>query len=576
MASQLVPLFHCPVCPPSSPLVAPVTLFCGHSVCASHVLDPLQSPASPRLLRLSPCPLSSCTVSPSDAAPLPNIPSSSRVTFYPASGFQLDRDAVTFATIPDSRTDVTINKLASIVHRYDQHAQSIEHLPTLDSGSGSDSETDDEEIVNTTQPSPSQPGVSTPGSTSIVPSDVSSSSSISTQIASSLDASLQQQAPARPNARKRRRKHFPPPRRLDSPAQSADHFEKELLAELSCEICFMLLYQPITSPCQHTFCSRCLYRSLDHGRQCPLCRQPLPGVMYFQDRPFNKTILSIILTAFPEAYTERGRLIEQEERHARLDTPIFVCQLSFPGLPTILHFFEPRYRLMLRRCLEKPNPCFGMIMPPSAASGRSAGHDFGTMLDIKKVRMLPDGRSMVETQGTYRFRIMERGSIDGYMVSRIERVFDCPPLYPDVPNVPDYATPISPPVPPSVELEADVPNLASVTTLPPTSSEPELPSSYAQEVRELVDVCLVFLDQVQRGGAPWVVQRLNRLNHIHGPMPTDPSYFSYWMAMALPIEETEKAKLLPVKSPLLRLRLVVHWIEQLNSNWWFTNGCVVS
>jgi len=69
------------------------------------------------------------------------------------------------------------------------------------------------------------------------------------------------------------------------------------------------------------------------------------------------------------------------------------------------------------------------------------------------------------------------------------------------------------------------------------------------------------------------------------------------MAMALPIEDTEKAKLLPVKSPLLRLRLVVHWIEQLNSNWfvglhawrgmreindpdaftrWFTNGCIVS
>ena len=65
---------------------------------------------------------------------------------------------------------------------------------------------------------------------------------------------------------------------------------------------------------------------------------------------------------------------------------------------------------------------------------------------------------------------------------------------------------------------------------------------------------------------------------------------------ALPIEETEKAKLLPVKSPLLRLRLVVHWIERLNSHWfvggrawwrtreidrdtfvrWFTNGCIVS
>jgi hypothetical protein len=246
MASQLVPLFHCPVCPTPSPLVAPVTLFCGHTVCARHVL--ISSP-SPRLLRLSSCPLPSCTVSPSNPATLPNIPTSSRVTIYPATDVQLDVDAAAFATIPQSRTDVTINKLASIVHRHDRLSRST---ATLDSGSGSDSDSDDEEIsdTNTTRPSPSQPGASTPGSTSIVPSDASSSSSISTQIASSLDASLQHQAPARSNARKRRRKHLPPPRRLDSPAQSTD-FEKELLNELSCEICFMLLYQPITSPCQH-------------------------------------------------------------------------------------------------------------------------------------------------------------------------------------------------------------------------------------------------------------------------------------------------------------------------------------
>ena len=110
-------------------------------------------------------------------------------------------------------------------------------------------------------------------------------------------------------------------------------------------------------------------------------------------------------------------------------------------------------------------------------------------------------------------------------------VFDCAPLNPDVPHVPDDAPPIPPPVPPSVNLEGDTLNAASVTTLPSTSSASGPLSSYAQEVRELVDVCLVFLEQVQRGGAPWVVQRLNRLNQIYGPMPVDPAYFSYWMAM---------------------------------------------
>ena len=46
-----------------------------------------------------------------------------------------------------------------------------------------------------------------------------------------------------------------------------------------------------------------------------------------------------VLKEFPETYTERGRLVEEEERDARLDTPIFIGQLSFPGMPTVLHFF---------------------------------------------------------------------------------------------------------------------------------------------------------------------------------------------------------------------------------------------
>ena len=74
---------------------------------------------------------------------------------------------------------------------------------------------------------------------------------------------------------------------------------------------------------------------------------------------------------------------------------------------------------MLRRCLKSAHPCFGMIMPPRVAG--SPGNDYGTMLEICSVQMLPDGRSMVETRGTYRFRILERGSLDGYMIGRIER-----------------------------------------------------------------------------------------------------------------------------------------------------------
>jgi hypothetical protein len=36
----------------------------------------------------------------------------------------------------------------------------------------------------------------------------------------------------------------------------------------------------------------------------------------------------------------------------------------------------------------------------------------------------------------------------------------------------------------------------------------------------------------------------------------------------MPIDEYEKARLLPIRSPRLRLKLIVHWVESLRSSWW--------
>ncbi|KAF7332226.1 hypothetical protein MKEN_00103600 [Mycena kentingensis (nom. inval.)] len=321
-----------------------------------------------------------------------------------------------------------------------------------------------------------------------------------------------------------------PPRASTMPRSTPlpeSSLSKELLTELSCEICFSLLYNPVTTPCQHTFCGKCLHRSLDHSSLCPLCRETLPGFSFFEDHPVNQKIQSLIIEAFPEMYAERGDALAAEERDARLDTPIFVCMLVFPGHPTALHFFEPRYRLMLRRCLEQEVPSFGMILP-ARQGGTGSQPDFGTMLEIRSVQALADGRSMVETWSTYRFRILERGTLDGYTVGRIERIDDVP----------------------------DSPTLALTG-----------PSN-----AELMEMCTEFLQQLRRGTAPWVVQRLH---NVHGPPPDDPAAFAYWVALILPIDDYEKAKLLPIRSARLRLRLVAHWIEQLNSNWWFASGCVV-
>ena len=44
------------------------------------------------------------------------------------------------------------------------------------------------------------------------------------------------------------------------------------------------------------------------------------------------------------------------------DVPIFVCTLAFPSQPCPLHIFEPRYRLMVRQCMESGSQQFGMCL----------------------------------------------------------------------------------------------------------------------------------------------------------------------------------------------------------------------
>lgn len=442
----------------------------------------------------------------------------------------------------------------------------------------------------------------------------------------------------------------------------ADSFKVDLQGVLECDVCAQLLFEPVTTPCQHSFCSKCLARSLDHSQRCPVCRQNLPSFAFFNENTVNRVLLTILKTAFPTEYAERAAAIEKDERDARLNTPIFVCTLAFPGMPTILHVFEPRYRLMIRRCIESDTPRFGMVLPsrasragangnagagmfpmaiapPNAAAGAglpgpagAAGDvgagaaanaeaaiaggelggiggvmEYGTMLEIQSVQMLPDGRSMVETVGTHRFRLLEKGSLDGYTIGRVERIDDIPPeeeaaleaqavraakaakdaraahsrsLFGhrttgnagvSMTSVPG-AQPVSMPSSSSGPAMHPNPPQASPSQpgMPPHAPLPidDTPQSTA----ELMNICRSFIDQLRSGSAPWLLQRLN---NTYGSMPTDPSEFSYWMALVMPIDEFEKARLLPIRSPRLRLKLIVHWVESLRSSWWFSSGCVV-
>ncbi|KAF9782817.1 LON-domain-containing protein [Thelephora terrestris] len=537
---RLLPLLSCPLCAlrrGSSPLPllrSPFTLHCGHTVCSSHLesLDPTQR-----------CPLPTCTSTPNLNTARPNIPSSSRVIYLSAASPAPSSQQPSTTSI-EQRIDVTVSKLIEVVSRHSPPPPPSSDLEDFDHS--------DEDNRYARFPNAS--------------SDEDAEFRVGRGTSRS-SGHRRRRAPE-PTSRFTPNRPDPESPRTWDDSRTTGDVNKELLTELSCEICFAIYYQPVTTPCQHTFCVKCLQRSLDHRSHCPVCRADLPDYVYLYDIPRNKVVLAIESEAFPELCAERKERIEEEERNARLNTPLFVCQLSFPGVPTNLHFYEPRYRLMLRRCLESPTQRFGMIMPPKSASG--ATMDFGTMLEIRAVKMLPDGRSLVHTRGVSRFRILERGTLDGYMVGRIEYIEDYPE---ELEDTLDLA------LEEKAALEAENPKAPAISRVqspprtPPPADAQNAPRVFSPRTERrllatsneaLMNKCRTFVEQLRDGAAPWIVQKLN---DSYGNMPTDATNFSFWVALVLPIDEYEKAKLLPIRSARLRLKLVAHWIDQLNSNW---------
>uniref|UniRef100_A0A3B4WGA7 LON peptidase N-terminal domain and ring finger 4 n=1 Tax=Seriola lalandi dorsalis TaxID=1841481 RepID=A0A3B4WGA7_SERLL len=195
------------------------------------------------------------------------------------------------------------------------------------------------------------------------------------------------------------------------------------VSDFECPLCIRLFFEPVTTPCGHTFCKNCIERSLDHNLRCPLCKQPLQE--YFKNRKYNPTVLlqDIMTHLFPSQLAERKQVHDAEMAelsNLTKDIPIFVCTVAYPGVPCPLHIFEPRYRLMMRRCMETGTKKFGMC---SYEHGKGFA-DYGCMLEILSLELLADGRSYVDTVGGSRFRVLKRGQRDGYHTADIEYLED--------------------------------------------------------------------------------------------------------------------------------------------------------
>ncbi|XP_022596513.1 LON peptidase N-terminal domain and RING finger protein 2 [Seriola dumerili] len=193
--------------------------------------------------------------------------------------------------------------------------------------------------------------------------------------------------------------------------------------DMECSLCMRLFYEPVATPCGHTFCLKCLERCLDHNPNCPLCKENLSE--YLATRGYNKTLLmeEVLQRYLGDELTERKKIHEEEMKelsNLNQEVPIFVCTMAFPTIPCPLHVFEPRYRLMIRRSMETGTKQFGMCI----ADELKGFADYGCMLQVRDVKFFPDGRSVVDTIGVSRFKVLSHGQRDGYNTAKIEYLED--------------------------------------------------------------------------------------------------------------------------------------------------------
>ena len=239
-------------------------------------------------------------------------------------------------------------------------------------------------------------------------------------------------------------------------ATAAEGKTEEVPEDFECLVCSRLFWEPITTPCGHTFCRGCLARTQDHaesqvdptrvlslGRlataclpvRCPACRAALHITPATQ--PVTVVLQRHIEQAFPKALALRraddaatGAAANAGDAAATNDLtlPIFAAGFCVPGVTNVrLHVFEPRYRLMIRRCLQG-NRLFVMT-PPDDDDGSPA--KWGTTCEVAEASTVPDGRLLLTCRSVERVSLSGHGDVDGYRVAKCRPIRDEPITSPD-------------------------------------------------------------------------------------------------------------------------------------------------
>ena len=105
---------------------------------------------------------------------------------------------------------------------------------------------------------------------------------------------------------------------------------QQIEEEITCSICGDLFTNPKTIPCLHTFCKRCIEKSIESIKKlgsivcCPLCRAPLPRDVDISSVPTNFTLNRLV-----EIF---GKRKETSKRLARKEIKCSSCEVDLPAV----------------------------------------------------------------------------------------------------------------------------------------------------------------------------------------------------------------------------------------------------
>jgi len=185
----------------------------------------------------------------------------------------------------------------------------------------------------------------------------------------------------------------------------ASNWEKDLLDKgLQCSICMEFFNAPLTLPCSHTFCRVCLLQSTQlapDGRACPQCRAPIQIKDPLRESANTAIEAQVQETVPADVLESRQQLdlkkLEELDVKQRSRLPIFSMAgaASRPGESVALHFFEPRYKILIRRAWEGNHSFL-------CTQSRPREGDTGLLVKVSSARFLADGRANIQGSGVQR------------------------------------------------------------------------------------------------------------------------------------------------------------------------------